>query len=338
MPSAKQLQILDVDWLTDKISASSSVPSVPVKVVNMWKTLLETLHSASSDFMPCLVTHLFDILRDTSDGQKDIVSLKYAAWLHYLLQVVSKKTPGSLVVHSFPWVTILQISLERPTSFSLTLIPLILDNVPAISPDLKQRIEQLALLYVKPPNVGRENSGKLPKFEDADLEKWLTSKSKSMSDKDDNNTASISLNSTGNDGWSIYQGLTQWYQIPVGEVLGTDDISPNNLELAQPTLAEHTLNPFYSNDGSEQLVFSDPCTFNAESVAEEMLSDNTCDENVSSDEDSVKEVSCVSDHKSGHCYEDRGRDYQENTVNSIADDGMDFILFDSEISNKICIF
>ena len=227
IPSHEQLNTLGIKWLPKgSFSASSnSIPDVPAEVVNIWKTLLEALDKSSSEFTTSLVIHFLENLLDAHNDQAGDLSPSYAAWIKFLLEALSSKKPSLVLTKDIPWVTVLQVALDNPTSYSLILIPLILKNIPAISADVKGKIQNLVLMFL---NLDCSSADCIEKSPNFDLEEIMVNRRNTslMSEQQDEN-------SFANQGWEINQGNTQWHLIPFGEVLGTSDVSPTNLELSE---------------------------------------------------------------------------------------------------------
>ena len=227
IPSREQLNTLGIRWLHQETSSASSIADVPTETINIWKTLLEALDKSSSEFTTSLIIHFLKNLLDAhSDQTRDLLpSYMYAAWIKFLLEAPSSKKPSLVLTKDIPWVTVLQVALENPTSHSLTLIPLILKNIPAISADVKGKIQNLVLTFLNLDCSSADCIEESPHF---DLEEVMENRRNTslMSEQQDEN-------SSANQGWEISQGNTQWHLIPFGEVLGTSDVSPTNLELSE---------------------------------------------------------------------------------------------------------
>ena len=194
----------------------------------MWKPLLEALDKESSEFIGSVVLYFLENLSHIPGNQTEGISQCYAAgWVKLLLQ---SKGKSSLVLASdLPWVNLLKIALVNPTLCTLTFIQLILENIPLIDASLKEKIQRLVTIFAGQFSPDCDSSNDLEKSQDVDLEGWMASKSKTCLKE------SLQPHEAREE-WQASQESTQWYLIPCGDILGTSDVSPNNLELPSPSM------------------------------------------------------------------------------------------------------
>ena len=318
IPSFEQLNILGVKWLSENSSSDSSIHDVPKEIIKMWKPLLETMDISSSQFIISLVIHLLETLSDVYESQIQAISHGYAAWIKYLLQEQSKKNPSLLLRCDFPWAIVLQVTLENPTVYSLELIPLILENLPSISRNMKEKIQQLISMFV---NL---QCGQLDDMEESlpsDLEQWLANRK--------NTPAMLQLSESKKDnppaglGWQVSQGSTQWHLIPFGEVLGTSDTSPKNLELSQTSGDRFCIESGTEHasriENDEVMAGYSEETMDYESDDDDMSSDHNSDQSGCSTQDSepVEIIMGASHELTELCHTEATE--EENDVTSISD-------------------
>ncbi|XP_078383014.1 uncharacterized protein LOC144665624 [Oculina patagonica] len=223
VPSCEQLNTLCIKWPKENSSFDSSISDVPVEIINMWKPLIESLDKESSEFIGSIVLYFLESHSQVPDDQTKDISHCYAGWVKLLLQ--SKGKPSLVLAGDLPWANLLKIALANPTPYSLTIIPLILDNIPLIDATMKEKIQRLITIFVGQFSPNCVSSNDLDNSQDVDLEGWMASRgSKPCLEK------SLQPNQPREE-WAVSHGSTQWYLIPFGEVLGTADVSPNNLQL-----------------------------------------------------------------------------------------------------------
>lgn len=242
VPSHDQLNTLGIKL---RGSSDCSVPDVPAGISNMWKTLLEALDKASSEFTTSLVIHFLQNLSDLGDDQAEDISTSYAAWIKLLLELPSSKKPPLVLNKDIPWIGVLQAALENPTIHSMSFISLILQNIPAISVSLKEKIEHLVSIIL---NSKCNNTDYMEESQFFDLEEIMTNRISTSSLPQTSGEQESS--SSSNLGWQVSRGTTQWHLIPFGEVLGTSDVSPTSLELSKHlgnSLQGNTINETQSN-------------------------------------------------------------------------------------------
>lgn len=224
--SCEQLDTLKIKWPTEKRSSASLISDVPVEIINMWKPLIEALDKASSEFIASVIFHFLENQLDVPGSQTEDISHGYAGWVKHLLE--SKGEPSLVLTGDLPWVNLLKIALDNPTLYSVTFIPLILENIPSIDAVLKEKLQRLVAIFLGPFSSVCGSFNDLEKSQDVDLEGWMASRKETFIE--------TSLQqSEPTHGWQVSCDSTQWHLIPCGEVLGTADVSPNNLELP-PTL------------------------------------------------------------------------------------------------------
>ena len=265
-PSHEQLNALHTKWLPQESSSASSIDDVPTEIIKIWKTLLEALDKSSSEFTTSLIIHFLENLSDVHNDQTGDLSPSYAAWVKCLLEALSSKKPSLVLTKDIPWVTVLQVTLENPTSYSLTLIPLILNNTPAISAAMKGKIQNLVLAFLNLECSSTDCMEDSPYF---DLEEFMVNRRHTSllhQQQDEHSSANL--------GWEISQGNTQWHLIPFGEVLGTSNVSPTNLELS-----ESPENSYHRNNVAECL--SQPKNDTCVSYNESDLSDSDNNDDMS---------------------------------------------------------
>ena len=193
----------------------------------MWKPLLEALDKESSEFIGSVVLYFLENHSHIPGNQTEDISQCYAAgWVQLLLQ--SKSKSSLMLASDLPWVNLLKISLDNPTLCSLTFVQLIVENIPLIDASLKEKIQRLVTIFAGQFSPDCDSSNDLEKSQDVDLEGWIASKSKTCLDE--------SLQPNKPREWEASQESTQWYLIPCGDILGTSDVSPNNLELLSPSM------------------------------------------------------------------------------------------------------
>ena len=256
VPSHDQLNTLGIKWLGIS-SSHCSIPDVPVGINNMWNTLLEALDKASSEFFTSLVIHFLQNLSDLDNGQAEHIFTSYAAWIKLLLESASSKKPLLVLNKDVPWIVVLQAALENPTTHSLSFISLILQNIPAISVSLKEKIEHLVSIFI---NSKCNNTDDMEESQLFDLEEIMTNRIGTSALPQ--TFGEQECNSSSNLGWQVSQGTTQWHLIPFGEVLGSSDVSPTSLELSKNlrnSLHGNTINETESNQdivltGDETIV------------------------------------------------------------------------------------
>lgn len=203
----------------------------------MWKPLIEALDKESSEFIGSIVLYVLENHSHVPGDQTKDISHCYAGWVKLLLQ--SKGKPSLVLTGDLPWVNLLKIALDNPTLYSLTFIPSILHNIPSIDAAMKEKVQRLITIFVEQFSPDCVSSNDCENSQDVDLEGWMASRrSKPCLEK------SLQPNEPREE-WEVSHDSTQWYLIPCGEVLGTADVSPNNLELPSPsanpiTLLQHT--------------------------------------------------------------------------------------------------
>lgn len=256
VPSHDQLNTLRIKL---RGSPDCSVPDVPAGISNMWKTLLEALDKASSEFTTSLVIHFLQNLSDFGNDQAEDISTSYAAWIKLLLESPSSKKLPLVLNKDIPWIGVLQAALENPTIHSMSFISLILQNIPAISVSLKEKIEHLVSIIL---NSKCNNTDYMEESQFFDLEEIMTNRISTSSLPQTSGEQESS--SSSNLGWQVSQGTTQWHLIPFGEVLGTSDVSPTSLELSKHlgnSLQDNTINETESNQDilltSDKAIVSD---------------------------------------------------------------------------------
>ena len=221
VPSCEQLDTLKTKWPTENSSSASFIPDVPVEIFNMWKPLIEALDKASSEFIASIIFYFLENHLDVPDN-----SHGYSGWVKHFLE--SKGERSLVLTGDLPWVNLLRTALDNPTLYSVTFIPLFLENIPSIDAVLKEKLQCLASIYLGPFSSACDKSNDLEKSQDVDLEGWMASRRESSME--------TSLQqSEPTHGWEVSRDSAQWHLIPCGEVLGTAAVSPNNLELP-PTL------------------------------------------------------------------------------------------------------
>lgn len=192
----------------------------------MWKPLIEALDKASSEFIASVIFYFLQNQSDVPGSQTEVISHGYAGWVKHFLK--SKGEPSLVLTGDLPWVGLLRTALDNPTLYSVTFIPLFLENIPSIDEVLKERLQHLVAILLGSLSSSCNSSNDLEESEDVDLEGWMAGRRE--------NSVETSLQQTEpTHRWEVSRALTQWHLIPCGEVLGTVDVMPSNLELP-PTL------------------------------------------------------------------------------------------------------
>lgn len=226
VPSCEQLDALEIDWPTENSSSASFITDVPVEIINMWKPLIEVLDKASSEFIASVIFYFLQNQLDVPGSQTEVMSHGYAGWVKHFLK--SKGEPSLLLTGHLPWVNLLRTALDNPALHSVTFIPLFLENIPSIDALLKERLQCLVAIFLGPISSACDISNDLEESQCVDLEGWMAGRRETCME--------TSLQqSEPTHGWEVSHASTQWHLIPCGEVLGTADVTPNNLELP-PTL------------------------------------------------------------------------------------------------------
>ena len=228
VPSCDQLNTLHIKWTTENNTSDSCISDVPIEIINLWKPLIEALDKESSEFTASLLLYLLENHSHVpgNPAEPDI-SHCYAGWAKLLLQ--SKGKP-LVLTSDLPWLNLLKIALENPSPYSLKFIPLILEKIPLINATLKEKIQNLVSILVGVSTPDCVSSNYSENSQDVDLEGWMTSRNKTCTAK------SLQQPNEPSREWQVTHDSTQWHLIPCGEVLGTADVSPNNLELPSPLL------------------------------------------------------------------------------------------------------
>lgn len=329
IPSREQLDTLDINWPLENIASDSSISDVPKEIIYMWKPLLETLDNSSSEFTALLMIHFMEKLSDIHNNPAEDVFPCYAAWIKHLLESGSHSNKKSSVVltNDIPWVNLLQVALENPTVYLLTLIPLILENIPALSTKLKENIQHLVSVFL---NSEFSHSDSVEESQQFDLEELIVNRSPSAVHP--SSPQQEDSNSPASRGWQASQGATQWHLIPFGEILGASQISPTNLELSQ-----HFGDPFH-RDSSCTEHFSG--TENDENLGDHVINN---DEAILSDNDNLDDLS-TDQNSDQSCHNIQGNDPVEIvegrdelnglSYTEVVERGHDI----SSISNQIYLF
>lgn len=222
VPSCEQLDTLKIRWPTEHSPSASFITDVPVEIINMWKPLIEALDKASSEFIASVIFYFLQNQLDVPGSQTEVISHGYAGWVKHFLE--SKGEPSLVLTGDLPWVNLLRTALDNPTLYSATFIPLFLENIPSIDAVLKERLQRLVAIFLGPFSSACDSSNDLNKSQDVDLEGW-------MAGRRETSMETSLQQSEPTRGWEVSRALTQWHLIPCGEVLGTADVTPNNLEL-----------------------------------------------------------------------------------------------------------
>ena len=233
VPSIEQLNTLGIKWpYLEDSSADFFISDVPKEILKIWKTLLKSVDKSSTEFIFLLIIHFLEELSDVQNNPTQVSFCHFlTAWVKHLLQEQSDINPSLITKSDFSWVSILQVTLDNPTVYSTEIISLILKNLPMISTGVKEKIKHLVAVFA---NLEYSQSDTIvDESLSFDLEQWI---------KDRRNTsATPNPNEPQEDDthvgveWQISKALTQWHLIPLGEVVGTSDMSPCNLLLSQPS-------------------------------------------------------------------------------------------------------
>lgn len=201
----------------------SSYSDIPVEIINMWKPLIETLDKSSSECIASVVLHFLENQSHVPGNQTNDVSPGHADWVKQLLVLQSKGKPPLLLINECIWMHVLKTALENPTLYSLTFIPLILENIPSINTTLKEKIQHLVTIFIQPYPLECGSSNDSEESQEVDLEDWMANKTCIEKPLQHNKPTQE---------WQASQCSTQhWHSIPFGKVLGSAEISTNNLEL-----------------------------------------------------------------------------------------------------------
>lgn len=225
VPSFEQLDTLEIEWPTENSSSASFITDVPVEIINMWKPLIEVLDKASSEFIASVILYFLQNQLGVPGGQTEVISHGYAGWIKHFLE--SKGEPSLVLTGDLPWVNLLRTALDNPALYSVTFIPLFLENIPSIDAVLKERLQRLVAIFLGPISSACDSSNDLEKSQDVDLEGWMTGR------REISMETSLQQSEPTN-GWEVSHASTRWHLIPCGEVLGAADVTPNNLELPPP--------------------------------------------------------------------------------------------------------
>ena len=233
VPSIEQLNTLGIKWpYLEDSSADFFISDVPKEILKIWKTLLKSVDKSSTEFIFLLIIHFLEELSDVQNNPTQVSFCHFlTAWVKHLLQEQSDINPSLITKSDFSWVSILQVTLDNPTVYSTEIISLILKNLPMVSTGVKEKIKHLVAVFA---NLEYSQSDTIvDESLSFDLEQWI---------KDRRNTsATLNPNEPQEDDthvgveWQISKALTQWHLIPLGEVVGTSDMSPCNLLLSQPS-------------------------------------------------------------------------------------------------------
>lgn len=226
VPSCEQLDTLKIKWPTENSSPASFISDVPVEIINIWKPLIEALDKASSEFIASVIFYFLENQFDVPGSQTEGISCGYAGWVKHFLE--SKGEHSLVLTGDLPWMNLLRTALDNPTLYSPTFIPFFVENIPSIDAVLKEKLQRLVAIFLGPFSSACDSSNDLEKSQDVDLEGWMASRRESF--------VETSLQqSQPTHRWEVSHDSVQWHLSPCGEVLGTADVSPNNLELP-PTL------------------------------------------------------------------------------------------------------
>lgn len=232
VPSTEQLNMLGIKWPLEDSSSDFFISDVPREILKIWKTLLMSVDKSSTEFIFLLIIHFLEELSDVHSNPTQRSFCHFlAAWVKHLLQEQSDINPSLLTKSGFSWVSILQVTLDNPSVYSSEIISLILKNLPMVSTGVKEKIKHLVAVFVN-LECSQWNTI-VDESLSFDLEQWIKERQ--------NISATLNPNEPQEDSthvgveWQISKALTQWHLIPLGEVVGTHDMSPCNLLLSQPS-------------------------------------------------------------------------------------------------------
>lgn len=247
--SQEDLTKLEVEWSNPIDGWTDSLPRLPSKLITLWRPLLEALNKVSPEFLPSLLFGLLEQIPGTAGNQ---ISAGSAGWVNCLLRSASSPGPSDAldVTVDLPWFALLEVSLSQPSLYSPALVSVLLENMPAIPTGLQQKIKTLVSAYLHPKDASG-HAGKLYNGSVRDLQELFTRKRKERTSE--TKTTEGDYQKDPGEMWSLCSGPTVWHKVPLGEVLGAEDKSLNNLELF-PELNETGGAGQFQEDRSESCV------------------------------------------------------------------------------------